>query len=76
MVSYFEKEQKKLKNISLTIVIPFYNEEKRIHSSIEALNKFKQIKGLNIKEVRFVDDGSKDKTVQILKNSKIKFPKK
>lgn len=64
------------KKISLTIIIPVYNEEKRINFAIQSLNKYKPIKGLIIKEIKFVDDGSKDKTVQILRNSKFKLPTK
>lgn len=64
------------KKLSLTIVIPVYNEKNRISLSIKALNNFNSIDGLFVKEVRFVNDGSVDNTLQILKNTKFKFPTK
>lgn len=64
------------KKLSLTIVIPVYNEKNRISLSIKALNNFRSIDGLLIKEVRFVNDGSADDTLQILKNTKFKIPTK
>ena len=51
--------------ISLTLVIPAYNEEERIEKTIEKISNYKNIE---ISEIIVVDDGSKDKTYQILKN--------
>ncbi len=55
------------KKISLTVVVPVYNEEKRIDLLFRALEGFKVPKGLEIKEVRLVDDGSTDKTLEKIK---------
>jgi dolichyl-phosphate beta-glucosyltransferase len=57
-----------MKNIS--IVIPVFNEEKRIQSAFEALEELRLPLGLKLKEVIFVNDGSTDKTISILKNFK------
>lgn len=60
----------------ISIVIPCYNEEKRIIRTLEKINKF--IKKRKEKfEIIVVDDGSKDKTVDIVKkfDSKIKILK-
>lgn len=56
--------------ISLTLVIPAYNEEERIEKTIEKISNYKNIE---ISEIIVVDDGSKDKTYQILKNLKEKY---
>ncbi|MBU1017385.1 glycosyltransferase [Patescibacteria group bacterium] len=59
---------------TITVVIPLYNEEKRIQKTIKALNKFASPKGLTISKVIFVNDGSTDKTVKILENANFKYP--
>ena len=59
---------------TLTVVIPLYNEEKRIEKTINSLNNFKAPKGVVLSKIIFVDDGSTDNTVKILKNSTFKFP--
>ncbi|TSC93138.1 MAG: dolichyl-phosphate mannose synthase-like protein [Candidatus Berkelbacteria bacterium Licking1014_7] len=52
----------KLKKLS--VIIPVYNEEKTIEEII------KRVRAVNLpKEIIIIDDGSKDKTRQILKNS-------
>lgn len=59
---------------TLSVVIPVYNEEKRLHKTFAALeglyagNLFAQIEAI------FVDDGSRDRTVEIIKNSNLKMP--
>lgn len=63
-----------MKNLTLTIVIPVYNEQNRIHLAIEALNNFKPPSGIEIKKVIFANDGSDDKTLYVLKNSKVQYP--
>lgn len=63
-----------MKNLTLTVVIPVYNEQNRIHLAIDGLNSFVPPKGIEIKKVIFADDGSDDKTRYILKNSNIKYP--
>ena len=53
--------------ISLSIIIPLYNEEKRLKKTITILKKFiKKFKKKKI-EIIFVDDGSTDETITILK---------
>ena len=46
----------------LTVIVPVYNEEKNIYKLLNNLNQ-QSIKGF---EVIVVDDGSTDKTVEIL----------
>lgn len=59
-------------NFELSIVIPAYNEEKRIKSTLENCIKFFSSEKINY-EVIVVDDGSKDKTTKVVKESFGKF---
>ena len=61
-----------LNNIFLSLVFPAYNEEKRLSSALEkAINYFSS---LNIKyEIIIVNDGSKDKTLDLIKNEIKKY---
>lgn len=54
------------KNITLSFVIPVYNEEKRIDKTFEALDSLVLPRGLRLKKVIFVNDGSKDTTSSLL----------
>jgi glycosyltransferase involved in cell wall biosynthesis len=54
-------------NLKLSIIIPVYNEEKTIEKIIEKVKK-----SWENKQIIIVDDGSKDKTPQILKKIKEK----
>ncbi len=57
----------KLNLMKLSIIIPVYNEEKTIAELL------KKVEGINLdiqKEIVVVDDGSKDKTIDILKSFK------
>lgn len=63
-------------DITLTVVVPVYNEQNRIHLAIDALNSYVPPKGIKIKKVVFANDGSDDKTLYILKNVKTKYPAK
>ena len=56
---------------NLSIVIPVFNEEKRIHNAFEALSSLKLPVGLKLKEIIFVNDGSYDKTLAILTKFKL-----
>jgi dolichyl-phosphate beta-glucosyltransferase len=55
---------------TLSIVIPVYNEEKRLQFAFKALEKGLNFDGIKVEEVIFVNDGSKDNTLQILKETK------
>lgn len=61
------------RNISLSFVIPVYNESLRLSKTFKALKAFRMPKGLILEEVIFVNDGSTDTTkFQIEKQTKIK----
>jgi len=72
-----EQNQNKTK-YSLSVFLPFYNEEGNIRSAIkQTLDVLESMDELSAYEVIAVDDGSKDKTLEIAKemaekNSKIK----
>ena len=52
--------------MSLSIVIPVYNEDKQLHITVKKINKIsKRIKDY---EIVFIDDFSTDNTKQIIKN--------
>ena len=57
--------------ITLSIVIPIYNEENRIDKSIDALKKGFNFKGVELKKVIFVDDGSNDKIKKTLRRAQL-----
>ena len=51
--------------MSLSIVIPVYNEDKQLHNTVKKINKIsKRIKDY---EIVFIDDFSTDNTKQIIK---------
>lgn len=52
--------------IYLSVVIPAYNEEKRISQTLLAIDKYLSKQDYSY-EILVVDDGSKDKTVEIIK---------
>jgi dolichol-phosphate mannosyltransferase len=59
--------------MKLSIIIPAYNEEKHILNVLDTVNKV-NLNPLNLdKEIIIVDDGSKDRTVEILKPFKNKL---
>ncbi len=62
--------------ITISFVIPVYNEEKRIEKTIRALKKGFSFDGLKLEKVIFVDDGSKDQTVLKIKEQKSFLEKK
>lgn len=53
--------------MKLSIIVPVYNEEKTVKKILTKVNKVKLPKGVE-KEIVVVNDGSKDKTGQILKS--------
>ncbi len=64
------------KKINLSLVIPVYNESHRLASTLAILNSWQAPTDLKIDKVIFVNDGSTDTSLKILKSSKINFPKK
>jgi dolichyl-phosphate beta-glucosyltransferase len=53
-------------SLFLSIVIPVYNEEKRVEKAVKALDKYLTSQEF-LTEVIFVDDGSVDETVETIK---------
>lgn len=58
-------------NIYLSIIIPAYNEEHRIVKTLNVIDRFFENQNYSY-EIIIVNDGSSDKTVEIVKNLKIK----
>lgn len=54
--------------VTISFVIPLFNEEKRIGKLFEALTSVVIPRGLKLEKVIFVNDGSKDTTLKQLKN--------
>ena len=59
----------------VSFVIPVYNEANRINRAFSALSSFRAPKGIKIEEIIFVNDGSTDNTLQLLRAFKTKFHK-
>lgn len=57
---------------TLTLVIPVYNEEKRIKKTLNTLKKGISFNGIKLEKVVFVNDGSSDKTLQAIKKAQLK----
>ena len=59
--------------IHLSVIIPSYNEEKRLPATLFDIDKYLSLQNYEY-EILVVDDGSKDKTIDVVKNliSKIK----
>src|SRR3989344_7954851 len=59
--------------IHLSVIIPSYNEEKRLPATLFDIDKYLSLQNYEY-EILVVDDGSKDKTIEVVKNliSKIK----
>lgn len=58
---------------SCSIVIPAYNEEKRIPRTLESINSFRVKHSWDL-EVIVVNDGSKDKTADVVRQYAARFP--
>ena len=70
-------KKKTFRNLnSLSIVIPFFNEKKRLHIAFKNINTFIKKKYINITEIVFVDDGSTDNGNILIKKFFEKFKKK
>lgn len=61
-----------MKELFLSIIVPVYNEEKRIEKALIALNSYLPKQKFQT-EVIFVDDGSTDNTVKKIKQNKNNF---
>jgi glycosyltransferase involved in cell wall biosynthesis len=57
----------------LSIIIPSYNEESRLPTTLERIAAYLQAAGLKA-EVLVVDDGSKDRTAQVAESLRAKIP--
>ncbi len=53
---------------TLSIVIPVYNEEKRISKTLKTLSKGFKFAGVRLEKVIFVDDGSTDGTIEKIRS--------
>ena len=56
------------RQLELSVVIPFFNEEQNIPLLLEQLRKVISGMGINDYELIFVDDGSRDGTVRVLQS--------
>jgi glycosyltransferase involved in cell wall biosynthesis len=59
---------------SLSIVIPAYNEEKRLAATLERINSYLAGAGWKFSEIVVVDDGSRDGTVALVENFAARAP--
>jgi len=57
--------------MNVSVVIPAYNEEKRIAKTIDEIERIFEKNGINY-EIIVVDDGSTDKTVEVCKEAGVK----
>jgi len=57
----------------LSVVVPVFNEEKKLVSSLKKIENYFQKKRY-LKEIIFVNDGSTDKTTTILEKFKTSLP--
>lgn len=58
---------------TLSIIIPVYNEAQRLDITFKALKKSLSFYGIKVLEVIFVNDGSTDKTLKLLKSRSSKL---
>ncbi|MBF0710505.1 MULTISPECIES: glycosyltransferase family 2 protein [unclassified Gemella] len=62
--------------MKLSIVVAFFNEEKMIEKTHREINKYvSEIKEISDYELVFVNDGSKDRTLELMKNIAKENPK-
>lgn len=55
---------------TLSIVIPFYNEGERIDKTLHILKKGFSCRGVKLEKVIFVNDGSEDATMKLIRSEK------
>ena len=61
------KKRKEIKMKKITIIIPAYNEEESLPMLIDRIKKIMDSMNKYDFEILFVNDGSKDKTLSIIK---------
>ncbi|TSC84122.1 MAG: hypothetical protein G01um101417_278 [Parcubacteria group bacterium Gr01-1014_17] len=54
-------------DIVVSVIIPLYNEEQRLHKTFAAIEQFGFTHGVHPFEIVFVDDGSRDATVKLVR---------
>lgn len=60
--------------ISVTIIVPLYNEERRVGRCIKAIRRYHPPAGVGIDRVVFVSDGSTDDTLHAIAQGSIPYP--
>jgi len=60
---------------SVSIILPLYNEEKRLKNTFNKISKFLSNNNIKYKEIVFVDDGTTNNSKKFIKR-KIKSEKK
>lgn len=60
---------------TISLVIPVYNEEKRVQKTFQALKEGFSFSGLKLSQVIFVNDGSTDRTLSLIEKEAQKLSK-
>ncbi len=60
---------------SLSIVIPAYNEEQRLPGTLRAIAAYLETKALDFVEILAVDDGSRDRTAEVVRQAAAADPR-
>lgn len=60
---------------SLSIVIPAYNEEHRLPATLDAVGRYVETKQLDFVEILVVDDGSSDRTADVVRRAAAADPR-
>jgi len=61
---------------TLTLVIPVYNEQERLQKTFATLNAWRVPVGMKVDRVIFVNDGSTDSSIKLLRATPLKFSRK
>jgi len=65
--------EKRVESVDLSVIIPAYNEDRRLPHSLETVHGYLQKQSYTY-EVIVVDDGSSDRTSQIVEDFQVKHP--